>query len=801
MENSRVSSSSDLSNKNHANPRCHLSPTSPYNATDHTGRTTDSGDSFGDKINESNQETMNHHFTKPMGSNYHASGKIFKPFTGHTVPAASKVASTKKEILGENGEILNSSESNAVDEGAISTTMYSSFIMMAEESLNESAKAAPHQSTASSSSVQGIPDACGLHYVKDCERITSSLPYDPVNNYLTPRPQYLRYRPNRRLEWVLSNKRRPDDEEQSVSDESNMDQIEKDRNFSEGENLCILSSEDESSENHEDCSGFNQENSDANPAKGTRESREDKDDDDDHCEEINGSSSSLLCRAIIFVFVLGGFSLCCMDWPPAPTSHTFPHKIIFQAKYVARSLKETPNSFQCKCLKVIENRNRENQNEILQVLAGYLCAVLYPHSAGHEAQSAQTYPISTVENRSCRENSSHISGLEDEVPLSMYHQNILEHIGNEESDDSSRMAVEREPVEQEPSLLVGTLENAGEENEMQETRRVNNGTGEAEHGLPKYSKPLEVLKDDNETEEIEYELRIFEVPEDLGDGELTGGPDYIVVMEPEVDQIVSEEEEYEINDTEDQLGIDTDKQLNDDESEIRGQRSWLRKNKATNNFVVGIFALTAVISTTFYIFHRRKNSRVGGAGEVGTPFLSCEKETTEMGSAHSPDGRIDGVNQPRAVRESQEAQTGHRLATHSPDGRINGVNKPRAVGGSQVAQTGHRLATSSVCCNEDAGANLAASSKGNHDVTSSLHPSMDAEAKPEVSSGRRYRKKNVTTYTNLEAVTPPSENSTAASFSYGSFYSQGKFKGSGDEGMVTPVRRSSRIRKQVYSPR
>ncbi|CAN6441325.1 unnamed protein product [Victoria cruziana] len=748
MDNSRVGPSDEFSNKNHANPRCHHSPTPPANATAHTGAS-DSGDSFGDKIDENNQETVNHRFTKPMGPDYHASAKISKHFRG---PTASAASAPKKKILGENGEILNCSKSNAEDEGSISSTMYSSLIMPAEESFHESTKAGPHQSNpAFSFSAEGTPDPYGLHSSKDFERITSSVPYDPVNNYLTPRPQYLRYKPNRRLEWALSNRKHPDDKEQSVSDECDMDQIEKNRNFSEDENLCILSSGDESSENYEGFSEYNQGHTDTSPTKDARESPQDEDDDDDyHCKQVKGSSSRPLRLASIFVLILGGFSLWFTDWPAASTSHTFPDKIIFQAKYVARSLKETSNYFQFKCLKLIENRNEDNQREDLQVLAGYLCAVLYPHGAGYEAQFPQSCPALAVETMGSHENSSHISSLEDETPPSMYHERNLEHVDGE-SDDSSRMTTERgEPMDQEPSLLLGSAENATQE-----------------HDLPKSSEPLEVVKDDDsETGAMEYEpipSEAFEFTKDVGDSELTGEPDTIVVVDPEIDQIISQEE-YENNNNEEQVGIDND-------NEIRDQRSWLLKNKAKGGFVVGTSALAALVSTIFCISYRRRNSR-GGAGDVGASLLSCEKEAIVMESARSPERRT------------------------------NGVLPPRAVGGeNQVAQTGHQLATSSVCCNEVGGANLAASSKGNHDVASSLYSSKVAEAKLEVSSGRRYRKKTVTTSTNNEAVSPPSENSAAASFSYGSFYSQEKLKVTGDEETVTPVRRSSRLRKQVHSPR
>lgn len=96
-----------------------------------------------------------------------------------TISAASKAISSRKNILGERNEASESVFSNTHVEKAH------------VDSLSQATPLTP-------------PVSQSYDYDQNVlSNDLSSMPYDPVTNYLSPRPQFLRYKPNRRSELIL----------------------------------------------------------------------------------------------------------------------------------------------------------------------------------------------------------------------------------------------------------------------------------------------------------------------------------------------------------------------------------------------------------------------------------------------------------------------------------------------------------------------------------------------------------------------------------------------------------------------
>ncbi|KAG9456477.1 hypothetical protein H6P81_000985 [Aristolochia fimbriata] len=127
-----------------------------------------------EEIDENQPLTVNDGALKPQFQK-----KVAKNFMAPTISAASKVSTPRKKILAERNECFGSACSERLAE-----------VSPASGPLDVSARRTPLSSKISQSD----------------DADSSSAPYDPLTNYLSPRPRFLRYNPNRRLEFLRSEK-------------------------------------------------------------------------------------------------------------------------------------------------------------------------------------------------------------------------------------------------------------------------------------------------------------------------------------------------------------------------------------------------------------------------------------------------------------------------------------------------------------------------------------------------------------------------------------------------------------------
>ncbi|KAI8529603.1 hypothetical protein RHMOL_Rhmol12G0237800 [Rhododendron molle] len=126
-----------------------------------------------------------------MVSKLHSSLKKppIKHFMSPTVSAASKASAPRNKVLVERNEALNSTETHHNN----TTNLYSKISPLCSTDSSVSNRVTPVQSRGSESD-DDEHNTC----VSD-----SSLAYDPLTNFLSPRPKFLRYKPNRRREIFL----------------------------------------------------------------------------------------------------------------------------------------------------------------------------------------------------------------------------------------------------------------------------------------------------------------------------------------------------------------------------------------------------------------------------------------------------------------------------------------------------------------------------------------------------------------------------------------------------------------------
>lgn len=128
---------------------------------------------------------------KPMAKNYMAS----------TISAASKAVTPRKKILAERNE---ASENEASEPSSFDTDVRE--ISTFENSHERLSRTEPKSPSVSQS-------PC-LEDDRDAD--LSSKPYDPLTNYLSPRPQFLRYKPNRRREIFRGGENGAGEEEDGI---------------------------------------------------------------------------------------------------------------------------------------------------------------------------------------------------------------------------------------------------------------------------------------------------------------------------------------------------------------------------------------------------------------------------------------------------------------------------------------------------------------------------------------------------------------------------------------------------------
>lgn len=141
------------------------------------------------KVNREEINENDEHFHQRISPSSQNPKKGAKNFMSPTVSAASKAALPRKKVLMERNEAFGSDFS--------------------ETQMGKSPKFSEGET---SPDFLGLPSQITPLSMKVSESGYSSdsasayLPYDPLTNYLSPRPQFLRYKPNRRLDMFLHRK-------------------------------------------------------------------------------------------------------------------------------------------------------------------------------------------------------------------------------------------------------------------------------------------------------------------------------------------------------------------------------------------------------------------------------------------------------------------------------------------------------------------------------------------------------------------------------------------------------------------
>ncbi|KAK8608418.1 hypothetical protein V6N13_023842 [Hibiscus sabdariffa] len=127
--------------------------------------------------------------------------QTMKNFMSPTVSAASKVSFPRKKVLGERNESPGSN--SFITHFSKSSSLDSKIISQKDSSDLDPKEPSSHKTPLSYSSRDGTP---------------SPGPYDPLKNYLSPRPQFLRYNPDRRKEIFLRLEMEGKEEDDSTVD-------------------------------------------------------------------------------------------------------------------------------------------------------------------------------------------------------------------------------------------------------------------------------------------------------------------------------------------------------------------------------------------------------------------------------------------------------------------------------------------------------------------------------------------------------------------------------------------------------
>ncbi|XXG63586.1 hypothetical protein AAC387_Pa05g1738 [Persea americana] len=245
-------------------------------------------------LGKANREEINEndeHFHQRISPSSQNPKKGAKNFMSPTVSAASKAALPRKKVLMERNEAFGSDFS--------------------ETQMGKSPKFSEGET---SPDLLGLPSQITPLSMKVSESGYSSdsasayLPYDPLTNYLSPRPQFLRYKPNRRLDMFLHRKSKLRNGEEGISLEGG-GSTQSPKSF-EGEALksSFTSSSQDVTEELQDgtCSGADRLDSKPSHNEETEESEGEDDDNDvdDEEKEERFWHSSLVLKSLLLLGIL-----------------------------------------------------------------------------------------------------------------------------------------------------------------------------------------------------------------------------------------------------------------------------------------------------------------------------------------------------------------------------------------------------------------------------------------------------------------------------------------------------------------
>ncbi|XP_068653670.1 uncharacterized protein [Aristolochia californica] len=735
--------------------------------------------------------------------------KTTKHFMSPTISAASKVASPRKKILVERNE-----------------------------SLVEDSPAYGHMSFLS----DRTPSPSKISQPIDPSLLnpdSSSLPYDPLTNYLSPRPRFLRYKPNSRLEFLRREKHK---EELGLSDSLSPES----KKLTGDEPQASLSdSLDEELGEQEDGSHRLSDNIDSESCRGQDiENRNGEEEDEEEEEEQRSwrGRSVLQCSFVLsFLF----FGLCF-------TSSTYPSSSLPYLRHLGRSSDEGFLDIQDP-LPYLTKSNLDNFSEkflrlsrtLSTFVGGSVCwTPKFVSFAGEKVLIA--HPVVTTSNINA-EGESH-SWLADDQVESF-------DLEEQQSDESVPVAISVTASVERPVDIDGNPELQNIAGQASELDGLWNG-----HLWQQDQDSLNVTEENDDEgidEENIVELKGSEAGEKITDKvtdfpdiqftEMAGLSDSLVppsesAFEPDLllesisetspEKESSELSEIDAHSTESDLGITPETELNEQQEDC----SWAEyvKDKLTSKPAFGVslsFILATCITIIFLHLKARKASE-----SMSPPTATIQLQTSESTA-------LENITLARLEKEEMERKNNSYVnlsfkeqplpadnfqpfyATHPPTVELLGEYKlGEQVGSSEKERKSNSHVNLSFKAQPLPADNfqpfyathpptvelLGEYKLGEQAGSSEKDPSLKLKT---ASGGESVNIPQPKELENLRACISFSSNkvkssasafSSADSLSYASFTVQGKLtkkqEGEAVTVVTTPVRRSSRIRNRVKSP-
>ncbi|XP_058115503.1 uncharacterized protein LOC131258290 [Magnolia sinica] len=425
------------------------------------------------------------------------SRKAAKNFMSPTIAAASKATAPRKKILVERNE---ASGSTYIEKNPKISMEFTSRDL-GSGLFDGSSCMTPLSSKVSESG--DSPDSL------------SSLPYDPVTNYLSPRPQFLRYKPNRRLEMVL----RRESELRRGEERLGVDgccSVKSRKSIQEDMPLNASISSPDESEKQEDGSNLCTDKLDLEPSSNPeiKESDDDEDVDEEEEEQSPGLCKQVL-RSVLLLLVL----ICASSYISSTDQSTIPHSLQALLGFREGYLKIQDPVYQ-----IIEDLKMgpENFSEVIGVFSGTFSILggdvfsPYPQlgerglsepsvleNVDEEINGKSLFVDDLMERSDSEENESHETAgvmMTEEVGMAMETDYLL-------SDDVN--SFERVPVARE-NKETGLSSNFIKQEEAKE-QRVTEETGTVVDEWIRKEEKAEngMVKIEDISEEAQYESKSF----------------------------------------------------------------------------------------------------------------------------------------------------------------------------------------------------------------------------------------------------------------------------------------------------
>lgn len=751
-------------------------------------------------LEEANGEEMkenNCNFHRGIGPKSQTPKSGAKNFLSPTISAASKVSLPRKKILGERNEAFGSKFSG--------TQMGKSPKINKEDGRG---MASPNVRDVSSSQITPSSRASESGYDSD----SACLPYDPLTNYLSPRPKFLRYKPNRRLEMLLHRER----EFKNQLLECSCD-IKSQKSVEDDIMIGSHASLQDGSEMQEDESNSSESNMDLKPSDNQEIEESDVDDDiDDDYEDEKFSLSYLVLKSLFLlgILFLATFYISSSNCPAVPPC--LPSLQYFREGYL--KLQEPLSQFTVKSKQGVAKISETIglfSNTCLMFMESVVAPYPQLEAQGERGISVKTLPVNEEDIFQVKR-----IGLEEEsyevarpqVPVAEKEMAIetdndiseaeesgggLSSLVWEEANEENLMEILKSATDEELGKELIEDETLKALKIVDETCETSNG-----HGLGTF--PTQLALDSFAVENIrgtlEREFVVEVTDEVIGEGtgkEERDGDGMVKVNENAVQACeISEQDEetslifesLEVSQTQFMSGSTFPDILSNSTIELKSgkESSSTESIKDEFNFIVAIgftviLALAASIISGFVCLKRRRVSE----DDSSPAFQQLPTELT-VTKEH-----ISAFPEEEEILERGDSHTKalHLVHSNNNNEEFYQIQPPtvKLLGEYAVGEISQTEMSSGLKSKTDGG-----------DDEINFYETQEK---------KRSMKKGLSSSSRSQICTSPSEFSTAESHSYGSFVTTqeklNKEKSSEGEVMkkvINPVRRSSRIHNRVMSP-